>query len=434
MNIVFVLPDGMGLGGVTTWSIEMCNRLSSSNRPAVLIEHATWNSRMDVDVSPSVQIVDCTDLTRPSLQLTDQDLDHYESRYRSVMPGVIIPNWSFGAYAACAAMAKDRPDAQRVIGFAHADGPDYYDWIAYYEPIIHFFVAVSEEIASALARLIPHRERDIVIRPYAVAVPGAPNRRNSDPREPLRLIYAGRLAQVQKRIFDLVALTRALLEEGVNFRLQIVGDGVDEEALRRKLRQLDRGARERVVFEGRQPPRAMPDIWGGGEIAILVSEYEGTSITMLESMAHGCVPVMTRVSGTASVIDPGVNGFLTPVGDVAEMARIIRRLDEGRDSLADIGANAHATIAAGFSYDEYLGWFLELVDRAWSQPARAWPEQRPVLPPHLRKTTFDGIQGAIRGDPHAIETTLARLTSKPGFRWIASLRRAARRLARSTRD
>jgi len=68
----------------------------------------------------------------------------------------------------------------RVIGVAHAMRPMFYDWLSYYEPIIPQFIAVSHVIADKLQQFIPHRQPDIVVRPYAVEVKPALDRRYSD--------------------------------------------------------------------------------------------------------------------------------------------------------------------------------------------------------------------------------------------------------------
>ena len=90
-----------------------------------------------------------------------------------------------------------------------------YDWLAYYEPIIHRSVAVSAEIAQKLTERIPHRAEHVVIRPYAVDVPDISRRVGYSPTErPLRLVYAGRLSERQKRVSDLARLAELLNEAG----------------------------------------------------------------------------------------------------------------------------------------------------------------------------------------------------------------------------
>ena len=52
------------------------------------------------------------------------------------------------------------------------------------------------------------------------------------------------------------------------------------------------------------------------DIYLNFSEYEGTSLTMLEAMASGCVPVVTDVSGVSDFIEDGVNGLVSDIGDL----------------------------------------------------------------------------------------------------------------------
>lgn len=46
----------------------------------------------------------------------------------------------------------------------------------------------------------------------------------------------------------------------------------------------------------------MDAFWKGQDVFVNVSEYEGTSLSMLEAMGYGCVPVVTDVSGAREFI------------------------------------------------------------------------------------------------------------------------------------
>ncbi len=429
-NIIFVLPGGLSLSGVTTWSVEMCRRLVRLGKPTALVEHSNYNPKLDIDLPPKVHLVRCTDQIYPTiLHLTEDHLAGYIPAYRGVLPGIIIPNWSFGTYATCASIATDQPEALRIIGFAHADEADYYEWLAYYEPIIHRFVAVSQEIATNLTKILPHREQDIIVRPYAIDIPPSLNRNYSPAQEPLKLIYAGRISERQKRISDLLNLVEVLQKEQVNFQLRIIGDGRDKEILRRKIDLLDQEIQQRIKLEGCLSPDQMPDVWQSADIFILVSEYEGTSIAMLEAMAQGCVPVVTRVSGVAAVVQHKMDGFSVPVGDIGGMAQIIKVLDNDRQKLATLGARAQATIAVRFAYDEYIEWFQSMVAEVWQQPPRPWPAKRPLLPsrlapeqPQLYREVIAGLSGQeiaryilIR---RIIQAIGFKIAAQPGFGWL----------------
>jgi glycosyltransferase involved in cell wall biosynthesis len=378
MKIVFALPEGLTLGGVTSLSVGVCRELVKLEQPTALIEHSTMygNPKLDFELPPEVRIVNCTDLLHPD----DPNLDvsAYLSAYRGVLPSVFVPNWAYGTFAACAKLAINEAESLRVIGYAHADEPGYYDWLLHYEPVMYRFIASTQNIMAKLAQLLPYRQSDMIVRPNPVNAPSVLQRSYSEAQLPVRLIYVARIVQRQKRVYDLIELANALAAQGTEFTMRIIGDGIDKESLRTKLNGLPSGIQERVSLENSVAPSQLPEIWQASDISILVSDYEGTSLAMLESMAYGCVPVVTEVGGT-SIINSGKNGYCVPVGSITEMADIIEMLANDRQKLARIGLGAHRTIRAHFGYEEYASWFLQMARAVWEEPPRYWPANRPLL-------------------------------------------------------
>lgn len=373
-NICFTLPGGMELGGVTTWSIEMASALSTEVREVSLVDHVMPDCSWSESIPRNVRLLRHFG-TRPVLA-TQSDTLLYAQTYLKAMPCTLIPNYTAGTYAACAEIAKKSPEQFRLLGFAHTDQPHYYDLLTFYEPIIHRFVAVSDEIAATLAQRLPDRQDDIVVRPYGIKVPADPDRTYSDQSRPLQLVYAGRLVESQKRVSDLVRLTAALTKRGVNFRLQIAGCGPARAALEESFRTLGSRVASHVEFIGRVPTEKMRALWQFADVCILVSEFEGTSISMLEAMAEGCVPVVTRVSGTKAVIDAGMSGFVCDVGDTDEMANILKSLDNDRDLLRNVGRNAHRVVFEQFAFSSYVDWFAGTIAEVWNEAPRHWPRER----------------------------------------------------------
>jgi hypothetical protein len=138
------------------------------------------------------------------------------------------------------------------------------------------------------------------------------------------------------------------------------------------------------------------------------------------------------VSGTADVVQPGVNGFLVPVGHVAEMARIIKSLACDRQQLVNLGRAAHTTVIERFGYDQYAQWFLELVDQVWQQPPRPWPAGRPL---HRQPTLKERVQG-LSGEELSrlvpvrklIKALGFKITRQPAFSWLYRFRGIGKRL------
>ncbi|MFK7802341.1 MAG: glycosyltransferase family 4 protein [Anaerolineae bacterium] len=403
MNVTFCLPDGPTLGGVTTWTAEMCRQLAAENRPVSLIEHITYNPKLPLHLPSTVNKIDCADGQHAdSPFIKDSDVSVWSGRYQSQRPSTIVPNWSIGTYAACAQITMSDPDSLRIIGYAHTDENLYYDWLTYYEPIISCFVCVSDEIATKLIMKLPHRAADIVIKPYAVQVTTQLDREYSKQPEPLKLIYAGRISQRQKRIFDLIPLIEELVHKQVDFQLQVIGNGDEYEPFAKRLSALSDEAQQRVTLEPGLLPNQMADTWRAADLFLSVSEYEGTSIAMLEAMAQGCVPVVTQVSGTKAVITDGENGFAVRQGDMVKMGAIIQQLATDRERVAKVGTAAHQTILNRYRYEDYIEWFLKTADSLWQQPSRAWPAIKPIIPPKLSAIKRADLSGALSGDPAAV--------------------------------
>ena len=399
-RVIFSLPEGFTIGGVTSWSIELSNRLEEAGYTTFLGNHPSRynNPVVDFELARDGMVLDCMHLPHPDDPTADAI--EYFQQYKKGLPAVFIPSWSWGTYALAALMASRYPNAVRVIGIAHADESGYYQWLVHYESIIHKFIAVSPEIEMRLARLLPHRKQDILVQPYPVRSPDELSREYASGSEPLRLVYAGRIAQYQKQVFKLLDLASALEKEGVNFAFRIIGGGSEKEEFDRRVSELPANVRARIQMENALPLAKMPEVWRTSDINILVSTFEGTSVSMLESMGEGCVPVMTAVSGTSAVIDSGENGITVPVDALEEMVQAIKRLDQNRDQLRVLGTNAYNKIKASYSFDQYLPWFEDLVREVWSEQPRPWP---PVVPPLEFLDIHNKYMAMTEGKSQAVE-------------------------------
>ena len=106
-----------------------------------------------------------------------------------------------------------------------------------------------------------------------------------------------------------------------------------------------------------------PRKWLNHDVFIQTSDFEGTSVSMLEAMAHGVAPVVTAASsGIAGVINHHDNGFVVPVGDMAAMAGVIAQLAIDQSLLADVGRAAYRT-AQAYSMDSYVRKFSNILDQ-----------------------------------------------------------------------
>lgn len=386
-RISFTLPIGMTLGASNIWSVQLAGLLIDQGYEASLLVHENvgWHPDINLSINPKIKVLACHGPKVTEARIND--ISRFADSYANILPSVVVQNWGQTPYATLAKLAQRHSGNMRIIGVGHADANGYYDDLCYYESIIHLFLAVSDEIGAELARRLPHRSGDIVVRPCAVfadATPGSRTYAGAD--EPLRITYAGRITNDQKKMARVAPFARELYQRGVRFHLRVIGEGGYKKWLMEDIAQLSPEVRACISVEpGRLPPE-MPAIWRESDICLLLSDFEGTSVSMLESMAQGCVPVVTEVSGTKAIIREGVNGYTSAPGDLAAMAENIRKIDMNRSNLGLLGGAAYREIIEKYSYDVYVPWFMGLLERVQAASPRPWPEGKPLMRAPLVKS------------------------------------------------
>ena len=259
-----------------------------------------------------------------------------------------------------------------MISVIHADTPkEYYEPLQYFDRHTHQFIAVSQRICAESENRLPWRKGQIAVMPCGVVCQSSvyrPQHANL-----LRLVYAGRVVQHQKRVLDFIPLVEDLESRNIKFRLTVAGDGPELKSLKNELRRFVHDGR--VKFTGQVPYEEIADIWSENDVFINLSAFEGTSVSMLEAMAAGCVPLVTKVEGVNEVIEDGINGFCAPIGNIELIADIVERLDNDRKLLANLADQAHKTVLRSFSLDTYTERFSHLIEKITAEDPKQIPGQ-----------------------------------------------------------
>lgn len=359
-RISFALPGGLGIGGSNLWSLQVGQALARRGwRSSVLVHRGFDNSpRLNPADWPDVQVVDVPGGYPGKARIWD--IWRYTRTYRQVLPGIIVPNWSEGTYAACARLVRRHGRELRVIGIVHGMNPGQRAIAIKYERICSTFIAVSAEIADCLRAALPHRAEDIVVRSCPVEVPETLDRAWSM-SGPLRLVYAGRVTNYEKKVSRLIPLAEKLVAAGVSFVMDIYGDGGYMRTLRHEHSRATEAVQRAVTIHGQVAPNLMPAIWRKADVCLLVSDSEGSPLCVMEAMAHGGVPVAMRVSGVPALVEDGVTGWSVNVGDLDGMVSHIEDIDQNRSRMEIMGRAAHNKIRQSYSLQFYVPWFEALL-------------------------------------------------------------------------
>ncbi len=164
------------------------------------------------------------------------------------------------------------------------------------------------------------------------------------------LLFLGRLERA-KGVFDLVDALVELRATHPDVRLVLAGDDVD--GLGRYAEE--RGVADAVHLAGWVGPEQKRALLDSAAVFVLPSYAEGSPISLLEAMAAGLPSVATAVGGIPDVVADGVNGMLVEPGDVAMLARVLRKLLDDRMLRARLGTAARETVRLRFDADHVIG-------------------------------------------------------------------------------
>lgn len=164
------------------------------------------------------------------------------------------------------------------------------------------------------------------------------------------IIYVGRIDYNQKRVYRVID-TWALLEKKYpDWRLTIVGDGVERENIEKQAKAL---GLKNVSFEGFKSPI---EYYKRARILMLTSEYEGFPLVLAECMSFGVVPaVYGSYSAVYDIVNDGVNGIVFPYqkeGFSAEKAAIQLQKIMHNDAVYNDMAEKAIETSKRYSVDE----------------------------------------------------------------------------------
>jgi glycosyltransferase involved in cell wall biosynthesis len=173
---------------------------------------------------------------------------------------------------------------------------------------------------------------------------------------PLRLLYVGRGGD-EKRVHLIGRAARICAEQGLAVEVTLVGD------LAGAVTAEDFSCCHLTGLMS--DPAVLAEQYQQADLLLITSSREGFPLTVMEGMAHGCVPVCTAVGGIPEHITHRENGWLLPADDdevvVNALVQAVQLLSVDRSLLQQLSAAARQYAETRFSGERFCEQYRDVI-------------------------------------------------------------------------
>lgn len=173
---------------------------------------------------------------------------------------------------------------------------------------------------------------------------------------PVRLVMVARFAPPK----DYASLLKALAElRHLPWEVELIGDGPLLTATQTLASQLE--LMPRVVFRGRCGQVA--ERLARAQLFVLISNYEGLPISILEAMRAGLPVIASKVGGVSEAVVDGHTGFLIPRGDLVTLQQRLQLLLTDSSLRRCLGSAGRRLFESHFTVERMIANTREVYER-----------------------------------------------------------------------
>lgn len=215
-----------------------------------------------------------------------------------------------------------------------------------------YLLAPSVEIRDVALNLYPHPHSEVLTN--AVDTNRFRPRQGGRPGGTARILVPRRLYPKNGVEYFVRAMPRIVAS--VDAEAWVIGNGPEHRRLVALARSLGLGAR--VRFLGARPNEEMPELLTQGDVAVIPSLMEATSVAALEAMSCGLPVAASRVGGLPEIVDEDVGTLFEPA-DPAGLAESVIQLLCAPDR-REKGLRARERVTARWSLDRLVDRHVEI--------------------------------------------------------------------------
>jgi glycosyltransferase involved in cell wall biosynthesis len=270
----------------------------------------------------------------------------------------------------------DLDGCRRRVALLHSDWPGIERGLRAQRGLVDGVMCVNAVLKAQVQEAIPALGDDrVFVVPLPIDSPKREVLHTPMSGRPIVCGFSGRVVKEQKRVDRMAELCRKLDVSGLDYRLEILGDGADREWLQGQL-----AGNKRVQFHGRQSGERYWEILSQWDVIFFLSDYEGLPISLLEAFSCGVLPLFPRIgSGGDGYVEKVNPDFLYTTEDFDRAARILAEIKQAPENqIADLRRTCKL-LAAPHEGDAYYRSFAEFIARI-SESRRMAPEALPRRP------------------------------------------------------
>lgn len=368
-RIAFV-AGGIPLGGSTTFTLFLAAALRKSGVRAEVFSFIASNPLGE-------------EFSTAGIPVHTQDENHfiYEDRLQQVYAGLraFKPTVVFAVLGLEAfEILRYLPSRVLRIGVFHDRAIQPLVIGPRYRHALNHFVVVAAYLRDELKRLDP--EFPCTYLAHGIPLPTKIAPRSQNLKDPLRLLYYGRLENASKGVRLFPEIIAALNRRKIPFTWTIHGCGPDEAFLKKALaKDMLKG---QVVFSSPVGFNELQNLVRKHDVYLLASTNEGGPLTLLEAMSLGLIPVCGDIPCLIQSVITPENGFRVPRDQPNAYAEAIGRLHESRALLERVSLAARETITNHYSAEAMAQRYLSFLKLLGVPKQAAWPAQiepKPIL-------------------------------------------------------
>jgi glycosyltransferase involved in cell wall biosynthesis len=145
----------------------------------------------------------------------------------------------------------------------------------------------------------------------------------SEPAASVRFLFCGQMIR-RKGVDLLLSAFDRLVQKGLDVELHLVGR---EASLPHFLSTVSPAAKDRIRYEGFQPPAILPRFFARADAFVLPSRHDGWGVVVNQALGAG-LPVITSdaVGAGQDLVEHEVNGLHVRAGDVSALESCMERV------------------------------------------------------------------------------------------------------------